>query len=86
MSRKTFDPNSQDAFNLSRSAIEEYVRCPRCFYLNIRRGIPKVKSFPFTLNNAVDALLKKEFDTHRMQKTQHPLVGSSRFGKLAKQK
>ena len=74
MSRKTFDPNSQDAFNLSRSAIEEYVRCQRCFYLNIRRGIPKVKSLPFTLNNAVDALLKKEFDRHRIEKTKHPIM------------
>lgn len=74
MSRKTFDPNSTEPFNLSRTGVEDFVRCPRCFYLNIRRGISKVKSFPFTLNNAVDALLKNEFDLHRAQKTKHPLV------------
>lgn len=30
----------------------------------------------FTLNNAVDHLLKKEFDTHRTEKTPHPLLGN----------
>lgn len=63
-----------EPFSLSRSAIEEHVRCPRCFYLNIRRGVPKVKTFPFTLNNAVDALLKKEFDQHREKKSKHPIA------------
>jgi len=28
----------------------------------------------FTLNNAIDELLKREFDTHRAQKTTHPLL------------
>lgn len=30
--------------------------------------------FPFSLNSAVDALLKKEFDIHRAGKTAHPLM------------
>jgi len=30
--------------------------------------------FPFNLNSAVDALLKKEFDIHRARKTSHPLM------------
>ena len=28
---------------------------------------------PYTLNNAVDTLLKKEFDRHRASKSQHPI-------------
>ncbi|MHB8136249.1 MAG: PD-(D/E)XK nuclease family protein [Anaerolineaceae bacterium] len=30
--------------------------------------------YPFSLNSAVDALLKKEFDIHRAGKTSHPLM------------
>ena len=30
--------------------------------------------FPFNLNSAVDALLKKEFDLHRAKNTKHPLM------------
>ena len=30
--------------------------------------------FPFSLNSAVDKLLKKEFDAHRAKKTTHPLM------------
>ena len=30
--------------------------------------------FPFTLNNAADHLLKKEFDIHRVAKSAHPLM------------
>jgi hypothetical protein len=32
--------------------------------------------FPFTLNNAVDTLLKKEFDIHRAAGSSHPLMKS----------
>ena len=30
--------------------------------------------YPFSLNNAVDALLKKEFDAHRAEGSAHPLM------------
>jgi CRISPR/Cas system-associated exonuclease Cas4 (RecB family) len=39
-----------------------------------RYGVGRPASFPFTLNNAVDLLMKKEFDIHRSAKTQHPLM------------
>ncbi len=69
-----FDPKSVRPFKLSRSKIELFVQCPRCFYLDLRRGI-KRPSFPsFTLNSAVDFLLKKEFDIHRGGGSIHPLM------------
>lgn len=58
---------------LSRSKIELFEECPRCFYLDIKLGIKRPPGFPFSLNNAVDHLLKKEFDYHRAQGTQHPI-------------
>lgn len=50
------------------------MNCPRCFYLDRRLGIGQPPGFPFNLNSAVDRLLKKEFDIHRVQGTPHPLM------------
>ena len=50
------------------------MRCPRCFYMDRRLGVDQPPGYPFTLNSAVDTLLKKEFDTHRMQQSIHPLM------------
>jgi len=73
-SNNIFDPKSDKPFKLSRSKIDLFVECPQCFYLDRRLGVGRPPSFPFTLNSAVDALLKKEFDLHRKEKTPHPLI------------
>jgi CRISPR/Cas system-associated exonuclease Cas4 (RecB family) len=65
-------------WKLSRSKIDLFVECPRCFYLDNKLGVSRPKGPSFTLNIAVDALLKKEFDTHRVNKTTHPLM--ARYG------
>lgn len=72
--RNLFDPKGNAPFKLSRSKLELFHECPRCFYLDRREGIGRPPGFPFTLNNAVDKLLKKEFDLHRVKKTAHPLM------------
>lgn len=72
--RNLYNPNSTEPFRLSRSKIELFTECPRCFYLDRRIGIGRPPGFPFTLNAAVDALLKKEFDIHRVASTRHPLM------------
>ncbi|OGY75410.1 MAG: hypothetical protein A2445_01495 [Candidatus Jacksonbacteria bacterium RIFOXYC2_FULL_44_29] len=51
-----------------------FLNCPRCFYLDRRLGISRPPGYPFTLNSAVDALLKQEFDIHRANGTKHPLI------------
>jgi hypothetical protein len=58
---------------ISRSKIDLFLECPRCFYLDIQKKIKRPPGFPFNLNNAVDMLLKKEFDRHRVAGTKHPL-------------
>lgn len=72
--RNIFDPASKEPFKLSRTKIEDFLRCPRCFYLDRRLGVGQPPGFPFNLNSAVDHLLKKEFDIHRVAKTAHPLM------------
>ena len=63
-----------ERFRLSRSKIGLYTECPRCFYLDNKLGTARPPGFPFNLNSAVDALLKKEFDIHRAQGNPHPLM------------
>ena len=71
-----FNPNSTLPFRLSRSKIDLFINCPRCFYLDRRLGVAQPPGYPFSLNSAVDKLLKKEFDIHRVKGTRHPLMES----------
>lgn len=72
--RNLYDPASAEPFRLSRSKIDLFLECPRCFYLDRRLGVGRPPGYPFSLNSAVDALLKKEFDIHRAAGSVHPLV------------
>lgn len=72
--RNIYDPSVVAPFRLSRSKIENFVKCPRCFYIDRRLGIGQPSMPGFTLNSAVDELLKKEFDTYRVAKQPHPLM------------
>ncbi|MBM3357152.1 MAG: PD-(D/E)XK nuclease family protein [Betaproteobacteria bacterium] len=71
---KLFDPAADRPFPLSRSKVELFMECPRCFYLDRRLGIGRPAGFPFTLNSAVDELLKREFDRYRKEGRPHPLM------------
>ena len=61
-------------FRLSRSKISLFIDCPRCFYLDNKLGTARPPGYPFSLNSAVDALLKNEFDIYRANKVAHPLM------------
>ena len=63
-----------ERWRLSRSKIDLFVSCPRCFYIDNKLGTARPPGFPFSLNSAVDALLKKEFDIHRARGSKHPLM------------
>lgn len=75
--RNLFNSNDSTPFRLSRSKIDLFLNCPRCFYLDLRLGISQPPGFPFTLNNAVDTLLKKEFDIYREKQIPHPIMKKS---------
>lgn len=72
--RNVFDPASNKPFKLSRTKLENFLKCPRCFYLDRRLGLKSLPQLPFTLNVAVDHLLKKEFDVYRAKGEPHPLM------------
>lgn len=70
---KTYTKGSKTPHTLSRSKVDLFLECPRCFYLLERLGVKRPSMASFTLNLAVDELLKREFDAHRKSKTPHPL-------------
>lgn len=72
--RGLYNSDAGESFKLSRSKIDLFLQCPRCFYLDRRLGVGRPPGFPFNLNSAVDALLKKEFDGYRERGEQHPLI------------
>jgi hypothetical protein len=73
-----YDPTSSFPFRLSRSKIDLFINCPRCFYLDRKLGVAQPPGYPFSLNSAVDKLLKKEFDILREKGEAHPLM--TKFG------
>jgi len=72
--RNLYDPKSSSPFTLSRSKIENFSKCPRCFYLDRRLGIDQPPMPSFSLNDAVDVLMKKEFDILRQSQQKHALA------------
>ncbi len=67
-----YQPGQTQTYKLSRSRIENFIRCPRCFWLAQRLKINQPSSPPFLINSAIDTLLKAEFDTYRQKGEQHP--------------
>ncbi len=72
--KNLYNSGSKEPFNLSRSKIDLFLNCPRCFYFDRKLGVGRPPGFPFALNSAVDALLKKEFDICRAKNKKHPLI------------
>ncbi len=69
-----YKPGQTTAHKLSRSKIELFTQCPRCFWLGERLKIKRPSSPPFQINKAIDELFKKEFDIYRAKSEPHPLM------------
>ncbi len=68
-----------EPFKVSRSKIELYTQCPRCFWLDARLKIKRPGSPPFQINKAIDELFKKEFDTYRETGKPHPIMKDNKI-------
>ncbi|MDP2864171.1 MAG: PD-(D/E)XK nuclease family protein [bacterium] len=66
--------NSNKPIQLSPNSLNLYYECPLCFWLDKRQGIKRPPPYPYALNNAVDTLLKEEFDKYRKKRELHPLL------------
>jgi|JI10StandDraft_1071094.scaffolds.fasta_scaffold567119_2 hypothetical protein len=69
-----YTPEQSTPFKVSRSKIELFTQCRRCFWLDIRLKIKRPDGPPFQINKAIDELFKKEFDQYRAKGEPHPLM------------
>lgn len=69
-----YSPGQAGVYKLSRSKIELYMQCKRCFWLGEILQIKRPSSPPFQINKAIDELFKKEFDSYRSKGEPHPLM------------
>lgn len=80
--RGIYDPEHNSPYELSRTRIENFIKCPACFYLEQIEGI-KFPSIPgYNINEATDILLKKDFDKYRDQQRAHPFLINKGLGHL----
>lgn len=69
-----YNPKSKEPYRISRSKIDLFLECPRCFYLDRRLGLKRPSMPGWSLNSAVDVLLKNEFDLLRKKGQAHQLM------------
>jgi CRISPR/Cas system-associated exonuclease Cas4 (RecB family) len=67
-------PGQTTQFKVSRSKIELFMQCPRCFWLDVRLKIKRPNGPPFNINKTIDELFKKEFDSYRIKGEPHPIM------------
>jgi len=69
-----YNPASDIPFSVSRSKIDLFLECPHCFYLDRKLGVSRPGMPGWSLNSAVDHLLKNEFDLLRKSGQSHKLM------------
>jgi len=74
-----YQPGQDEPFKVSRSKIELFMQCPRCFWLDTRLKIKRPSGPPFNINKTIDELYKKEFDRHRAAGTPHPIMADNQI-------
>lgn len=76
---KAYKPGQKDVFKVSRSKIELFMQCPRCFWLDARLKIKRPDGPPFNINKTIDELFKKEFDVYRAKGEPHPMMTNNQI-------
>tara|TARA_B100002003_G_C14033873_1_gene498285 strand:- start:20 stop:835 length:816 start_codon:yes stop_codon:yes gene_type:complete len=80
--RGTYKPDHTEPYELGRSQIEHFKKCPACYWLKRVKGV-KFPGMPgFLLNTATDTLLKKDFDVYREKGQPHPFMKRHGLGHL----
>ena len=68
-----YQKGTNQTFKISRSKFSNFLDCKRCFYLERVKGLKDPSMPGWSLNSAVDELLKKEFDICREKQIPHRL-------------
>ncbi len=74
-----YTKGSNTIFRISRSKFSNFLECKRCFYLERVKGLKDPSMPGWSLNSAVDDLLKKEFDEFRKKQKAHTFVTKNKL-------
>ena len=66
--------NNSQPFKMSRTKIDLYFECKRCFYVDQRFGIRRPHGTPLVMNNRFVGQLKFELNQCRINKQAHPQI------------
>ena len=66
-------PKKSNSLRLSRSRWDNFIKCPKCFYLKEKHNINPPSQPGHPINSRVDSLLKEEFDILRRKGKPHPI-------------
>lgn len=72
--RERYDPAAETPFPVSRSTLSASLTCMRCAVLKLRHGVDHVSTPPYSINNGIDTMLKREFDVCRAKGEPHPVM------------
>ena len=77
--RKVFDPKNENPFEISRSKVENFIRCPVCFWLD---KVKEQASFNSTIQYKFQhgQTVKKGFDKRGIKT--HPILEKNGLGHL----
>ena len=79
--RGKFDPTNPNPYELSRSRIENFIKCKACFWLEQIHKVKPPEMPAFTLNTTTDILLKRNSDIVR-GKSSLPLWENAGLGHM----
>ena len=80
--RGVYKPEHESPYEVSRSRIEAFVRCPACFWLDRVKGIKFPGMPPFLLNSATIRCLRKTLISIENSKKPHPFMERHGLGHL----
>ena len=72
--KKLYSNNSSRPFKLSRTKIDLFFECRRCFFLDQKLGIKRPHGTPLVLSNRIVDDFKKELNICRVEKNIHSKV------------
>ena len=72
--RRLYIKNNLDPFPISRTKIDLFFECKRCFHLDLKFGIKRPHGTPLVINNRIIEQIKKEFDFFREKNMVHPEI------------
>ena len=80
--RSVYKPAHKAPYELGRGRVDNFVKCPACFWLTQVKGANQPSFGGYNINLLTDQLLKREFDFYREKKKPHPFMTKHGLGHL----